>query len=103
MHFTDFVKIMSVAGTPPAEEELNVSAEWMRKEIEMLKVEGKKLIIVANSKAVKEWMEKYLPQYQSIYKEFFKRTIRFKGKKNGGRLIRETLREIYEMTKSLKS
>jgi len=100
MHFTDFVKIMSDAGIPPTEEELDVSAEWMRKEIEMLKVEGKKLIIVANSKTVKEWIEKYLPEYRSIYKEFFKRTIRYNSKENRENLVRKTLKEIYEMTKS---
>ncbi len=65
MHFTDFVKIMSEPGVPPTKEELELSAQWMRKEIELLKknMENKKLIIVANSMSVKQWFERYLSEF----------------------------------------
>lgn len=94
MHFTDFVKIMDDAGKPPTKEELKISAEWMKKEIEMLKVDDKKLIVVANSKNVKTWMEKYLPEYPCLYYEFFKRTLQYTKKEIREQLLRDRLKEL---------
>jgi hypothetical protein len=98
MHLTDFVKIMDDAGKLPTEGELKISAEWMKKEIEMLKVDGKKLIIVANSKNVKRWMEKYLPEYPCLYYEFFKRILRYRKREIREKLIRDILGELTKHT-----
>jgi len=98
MHFTDFVKIMDDAGKPPTEEELEISAKWMKKEIEMLKVDSKKLIIVANSRNVKKWMEKYLPEYSCRYYEFFKRILRYKKKEAREQELKKILKEIGKYT-----
>jgi len=98
MHFTDFVKIVDYAGKPPTHEELISSAEWMKKEIEMLKVDRKKLIIVANSKNVKRWMKEYLPEYSCIYHEFFKRTIRYRKRSEREDFLRKILRNIMDKT-----
>ncbi|MEM5808142.1 MAG: hypothetical protein QW818_03355, partial [Candidatus Aenigmatarchaeota archaeon] len=97
MHLTDFVKIMDDAGKPPTKEELKISAEWMKKEIELLKLDGKKLIIVANSKNVKMWMDKYLPDYPCLYCEFFKRTLRY-GKEMREQLLRDKLKKLIKYT-----
>ncbi len=94
MHFTDFVKIMDIAGKPPTKEELEISTEWMRKELEMLCLNDKKSIVIANSKRTKQWMDIYLPSYLCIYKPFFKYLIRY-GKAN---LLKEILSELYQMT-----
>lgn len=94
MHFTDFVKIMDTAGKPPTDTELEASAEWMRKEIEMLSVNDRRLIIIANSRDTEEWMHKYLPEYPYIYCPFFKSLLRF-GKYN---LLKQILSETYRMT-----
>jgi hypothetical protein len=50
MHVTDFVKIRAEPGKKPTKEELDANAEWMCKEIELLRVRGKRMIIVANAK-----------------------------------------------------
>ena len=94
MHFTDFVKIMDTAGKRPTGAELKISAEWMRKEIEMLRINDKKLIIIANSRNTEKWMDEYLPGYPSHYHPFFKNLLRF-GKAN---LLKGILSETYRMT-----
>lgn len=99
MHLTDFVKIMTDAGVYPTKEELEVSALWMGKEIETLKVNNKKLIIIANSKNVAKWMKKYLPEYPLIYKDFFKRIIRFNPKEKREEVLRAIFKEIKLMLK----
>jgi len=94
MHLTDFVKIMDIARKRPTKEELEISTEWMRKEMGMLCLSDKKSIIIANTTRVKQWMDEYLPSYPCIYKPFFKNLIRF-GKAN---LLKEILSDIYRMT-----
>ena len=103
IHFTDFCKVMAKSGKRPSDEELKASAKWLKKEIEMLdkRVEGKKLIIVANSHKVEDWIEKYLPKYKGnvTYKHFFKWYFRFKSQ-NARELIRNDLKQVYEETKN---
>ena len=100
IHFTDFVKIMDKASKKPTEKELELSAKLMKKEIEMLKIQNKELLIIANSRDVEKWMNKYLQEYFYIYKPFFKIVLgRFKKKYGGQKALKETLKEIYEMTK----
>jgi len=99
IHLTDFVKIMDYPGKQPTEEEIKVNAEWMKKEIEILKHKDKKLIIIANTRNVERWMRKYIPEYPCLYYEFFKRILRFNKKENRERKLREILREIVEQTK----
>lgn len=94
MHFTDFVKIMDDAGKQPTEKELKISAEWMKKEIKMLEGDGKRLIIIANSKNVKKWMEEYLPEYPCNRYNFFKYSLRY-GKEQR---LREELKELAKRT-----
>lgn len=95
MHITDFVKIRAKPGKKPTKKELDASAEWMRKEIELLDRKNKKLIIVANMRRVAKWMKEYLPTYQCEYIQFFKWFIRY----NKVDLLRKRLRELYEMTR----
>jgi len=99
MHFTDFVKVAGKGGEDPSEEVVKISAEWMKKEIDILKVDGKKLIIVANTRDVEAWMKEYLPEHDCEYRKFFKIVIRFNKKENREHLLRQTLKQIYEMTK----
>jgi len=105
MHLTDFVKIMNKAGKNPTDEELIANTELMKDEIEMLvkRVEGKKLIIVANSDDVKTWMKRYLPEYSPYvaYKKFFKWYFQRSGLKwdVGKERLRQDIKDIYNMTK----
>jgi hypothetical protein len=94
MHFTDFVKIMDIAGKQPTKEQLKLSSEWMQKEIETLRRQKRKLIIIANTRRLANWMDIYLPRHKYIYQRFFKWFYRF-GKAD---LLRKELRLIYKMT-----
>jgi len=94
IHLTDFVKIMNTAGKQPTEGELKVSAEWMEKEIGKLKIDGKKLVVVANSRKVEQWVRRYLPEYHPIYYKFFKYTLRFNKKEIREQLLRKELTEL---------
>ena len=95
VHLTDFVKIRAKPGKKPTEEELEASAEWMRKEIEVLRIEGKKMIIIANGRRVRKWMKEYLPTYKYEYIQFYQWCLtRGKSKVD----LRKRLREIYKMT-----
>lgn len=94
MHFTDFVKIMADAGKYPNEEELKISALWIKKEIECIRQEDKKLIIIANSKNVCKWMEFFLPEYPFIYKKFFKGIVRYCKKEDRKQKLKKYLDEI---------
>lgn len=99
MHLTDFVKIMADAGECPTKEELRVSALWMKKEIELLRTEGKKLIIIANSHRVNKWFEEYLPEYRNFvqYKRFFK-PFRGETKEAWRRRIQQMLEDLFKST-----
>ena len=94
VHLTDFVKIMADSGVYPTKEELEISALWMKKEIEKLSEAGKKLIIVANTHRVEGWMKEYLPEYPIIYKPFFKHIFRFNSKEKRDKVLREILKEL---------
>lgn len=94
MHLTDFVKVMADAGKSPTRKELTVNAELMMREIELLAEKGKTLIVIANTKRVKAWMDSYLPAYPSVHIPFFKHQIRF-GKVDS---LRKSLKRIVEMT-----
>ena len=100
IHLTDFVKIMADSGVYPTKEELEINAKWMKREIESLKKDKKKLIIIANTRRVKKWMQEYLPNYQVIYKPFFKHIFIYKGKEKRDNFLREILREIKLMTEN---
>ncbi len=96
MHVTDFVKIRGYPGEEPTEPELEASAEWMRKEIELLRRKNKRLIIVANTKRVKRWMKEYLHNYKYEYIQFYQWCLtRGKGKVD----LSKKLRELYKKTK----
>jgi len=71
VHLTDFVKIKAEPGKKPTKKELEVSAEWMRKEIEILRIKGKKMIIIANAGRVQRWMNEYLSEYECKYIQFY--------------------------------
>jgi hypothetical protein len=97
MHITDFVKIRAKPGKKPRKKELKASAEWMRKEIELLRRKNKKLIIIANARTVAKWMKEYLPTYQCEYIQFYQWCLtRGKGKID----LRKKLIELYETTTS---
>ena len=93
IHFTDFVKIMDDAGKPPTVRELEISAQWMRREIEMLSA-GQQKVIIANSRKLTKWMDIYLPEYHYDYVQFFKHLIRFGKTQN----LEEKLDEVYRKT-----
>ncbi|MFC2013438.1 hypothetical protein ACFLU8_00900 [Chloroflexota bacterium] len=93
IHFTDFVKIMDDAGKIPTVQELEISAHWMRTEIETLSSGQQKLIIIANSRKTKRWMDTYLPEYPYVYVPFFKHLIRFGKAKNLGKILDEIYSE----------
>ncbi|MCX6746741.1 MAG: hypothetical protein NTU63_01240 [Candidatus Pacearchaeota archaeon] len=94
IHLTDFVKIMADSGIYPTQEELKINAEWMKKEIENLMEDKKKLIIIANTRRVVNRMKENLPNYQIIYKPFFKHIFRFNSKEKRDNLLREILRDV---------
>jgi len=96
IHLTDFVKIMGTAGERPTEEILKTSADWMKREIETLKVEGKTLVIVANTKNVRKWIELYLAEFlpNTVYIPFFKHIINYTKKEYRKQAVRNVLRRI---------
>ncbi|MBU3913288.1 MAG: hypothetical protein KKE50_04305 [Nanoarchaeota archaeon] len=94
MHLTDFVKVMHNPGVPPTERELKESVFWMKKEIKLLKKPNKNLIIIANTKRVKEWLGTYFPEYSSERINFFKGFFRY-GKQEK---LKQILQNLYEKT-----